>query len=54
MDRWLVGSLVFAAAMAGRGDAAEPEPQWQPDLARARAVARAAGKPIFLVFRCER
>jgi hypothetical protein len=27
---------------------------WITDYARARAAARASGKPIFLVFRCER
>ena len=34
--------------------AADEGPRWITDYARAREVARAAGKPIFLVFRCER
>jgi hypothetical protein len=34
--------------------AAEEGPRWLTDYTRAREVARAAGKPIFLVFRCER
>jgi hypothetical protein len=34
--------------------AADEGPRWLTDYARAREVARAAGKPIFLVFRCER
>jgi hypothetical protein len=38
-------------AWAGRGRAAEKEPNWLTDYDKARAAARAAGKPIFLVFR---
>jgi hypothetical protein len=33
---------------------ADEGPRWLTDYARAREVARAATKPIFLVFRCER
>lgn len=34
---------------------AEPNPPspWLTDLNRAEAAARASGKPIFVVFRCE-
>ena len=42
-----VGLLLTTAA-------ADEGPRWLTDYARAREVARAAGKPIFLVFRCER
>jgi hypothetical protein len=28
-------------------------PNWLTDLGEARRAARAAGKPIFVVFRCE-
>jgi hypothetical protein len=34
--------------------AADDGPAWITDFAQARAAARASGKPIFLVFRCER
>jgi hypothetical protein len=52
MPRWLLSGLILAAATVG--PAADDDPTWQPDLAAAKAAARAAGKPIFLVFRCER
>ena len=45
---WL---LTFAGA---RALAADGGPAWVGDYAEARAAARASGKPIFLVFRCER
>jgi hypothetical protein len=54
MFRWLLGSLLLAAATMTPRSGTDAEPDWLPDLARARAAARAAGKPIFLVFRCER
>ena len=54
MSRRLVGSLLLAAAAITPYAAADDEPAWLPDLARAKAAARAAGKPLFLVFRCER
>ena len=54
MPRWLAGTLVFAVATIGPRCPAGDEPDWQPDLARAKAAARSTGKPIFLVFRCER
>ncbi|HTK73676.1 MAG TPA: hypothetical protein VL371_00365 [Gemmataceae bacterium] len=44
----LIATLMLTTA------AAEEGPRWLSDYARAREVARAAGKPIFLVFRCER
>ena len=52
MPRWLLGGFLLAAATVG--PAADDEPNWHPDLAAAKAAARAAGKPIFMVFRCER
>jgi hypothetical protein len=33
---------------------AQDEEPWIKDYSRARALARDRGKPIFLVFRCER
>jgi hypothetical protein len=55
MNRWLIGGVVaVAAAGLGGSPAAADGPHWINDYAQARAAARAAGKPIFLVFRCER
>jgi hypothetical protein len=54
MNRWLIGGVVAAACLAGGRAAADDGPPWIADYAQARAAARAAGKPIFLVFRCER
>jgi hypothetical protein len=55
--RWIGGVLLAGAAAwwAGAGTgAADDGPRWINDYAEARAAARASGKPIFLVFRCER
>jgi hypothetical protein len=54
MPRWFPAALLLAAATLPPRSAADAEPDWLPDLARAKAAARAARKPIFLVFRCER
>jgi uncharacterized protein YyaL (SSP411 family) len=45
-------SLICALVLASAAHAAEPVP-WLHDLEEARAAARASGKPIFVVFRCE-
>jgi hypothetical protein len=44
----LFATLLLTTAAAGDG------PKWLTDYGPAREVARAAGKPILLVFRCER
>ena len=44
---------LFAALLLTTA-APEESPKWLTDYAQAREVARAAGKPILLVFRCER
>jgi hypothetical protein len=31
----------------------KPEPAWHSDLEQAKRAARASGRPIFVVFRCE-
>jgi hypothetical protein len=46
-------AAAWGLALAGAAGAAEPAPPWLHDLAEARAAARAGGKPIFVVFRCE-
>jgi hypothetical protein len=45
-------SLIGGLVLAGAAGAGEPAP-WLHDLTEARAAARASGKPIFVVFRCE-
>ncbi len=48
-----LSSLICGLVLVSAGGAAEPAPPWLHDLAEARAAARAGGKPIFVVFRCE-
>jgi hypothetical protein len=54
MPRWLLGGLLFAAATIPPRTAADDEPVWLSGLPQAKAAAKASGKPVFLVFRCER
>ena len=54
MNHGLIGLMAVAATCLGGGPVAADGPHWINDYAQARAAARAAGKPIFLVFRCER
>lgn len=49
MTTWHAALLTLALA----GPLAAQAPAWHTDLARARADARKAGKPLFVVFRCE-
>ena len=49
---FFVGGIVLATI--GAAPPTDEGPKWVTDYARAREVARASGKPIFLVFRCER
>jgi hypothetical protein len=56
MHRVLAGFAVLL--VAGVADARPPKPDaakygWLSDYAAAKAEAKRAGKPIFLVFRCE-
>lgn len=53
MKSWPVAALLVVG-LAAPAVAADKAPTWITDYAKARAAARAAGKPIFLVFRCER
>jgi hypothetical protein len=46
---WVLASPLFAPA-APAGD----EVEWLKDLDAGRAAARSSGKPLFVVFRCER
>jgi hypothetical protein len=54
MPRWLLGGLLLAAATVPPRSTADDEPEWLPDLAQAKVAAKSSGRPIFLVFRCER
>lgn len=48
---WLAASLFGLAFLSGASAAAEP--QWLSDWEQARKEARASGKPLFVVFRCQ-
>jgi hypothetical protein len=56
---WLLtGVVVLCCAASGRARAAEaakkPDtPQWLSDFEEGCKAARASGKPLFVVFRCE-
>lgn len=60
MKWWLVGgavglSLAVLADVGVKGQAAaEKETVWLSDYTAARMLARQSGKPLFVVFRCER
>lgn len=45
--------LFIGMSLAGEGAAGQGQGRWFTDYALAREQARATGKPIFLVFRCE-
>jgi hypothetical protein len=45
----LLSGLAFLPAPTG----ASEKPRWLSELAEAQRQAKASGKPIFVVFRCE-
>jgi hypothetical protein len=49
-------SVLFStvALLAGARDEQAPPVEWHEDYDAARALARKTGKPLFVVFRCER
>lgn len=51
MHSWFIS--VIALGLAVGADEAKA-PTWITDYAKARQLARQSGKPLFLVFRCER
>ncbi len=57
--RWYVlTSILGLCCLAGGGAAAETAkkpnaPRWLSDFEEGRKAARASGKPLFVVFRCE-
>ena len=56
MRSWVTGGVLGLAVLAGSGTAAEPaaaKTGWLTDYQAARAAARAGGKPLFVVFRCQ-
>jgi hypothetical protein len=61
MKRWIVVAVVVLGLAAGAGiemtklaASQEKEPVWRTDYDKARAEARQSGKPLLVVFRCER
>ncbi len=50
MTRLICLGLLVSSSVAC---ASEPAPLWLSDLGKAQAAARASGRPIFIVFRCE-
>jgi hypothetical protein len=57
--RWclLVGVLSLCCVASGRAEAETAKkadaPRWLSDFDEGRKAARASGKPLFVVFRCE-
>ncbi len=54
IGRWQAVAVATWLLTVAGVRAADDGPAWVGDVAEARAAARASGKPIFLVFRCER
>ena len=52
MKCWPVAVLLVIGLAARAAD--DTGPTWITDYQKARTAARTSGKPIFLVFRCER
>ncbi len=50
MKSWPIAALL-ALGLAAPALADDKDPAWITDYAKAKDAARAAGKPIFLVFR---
>lgn len=50
MKSWPI-AVLFALGLSACAPAAEKEAAWLTDYDKAKAAARASGKPIFLVFR---
>lgn len=56
MRTWFIGGMVALSLAVGAGQEEDEAkgPTWVTDYAKARQLARQSGKPLFLVFRCER
>lgn len=53
---WLPASIFFLFCLGNvsAADAGKPEtPRWLNDWEEGRKAARASGKPLFVVFRCQ-
>jgi hypothetical protein len=55
---WLPVSILILCCLGNRGTAIEDAgksaaPRWLSDWEEGRKAARASGKPLFVVFRCE-
>ena len=47
-------AAVLGLAAAGWPTCRAQDPAWLPSYAEGQAAARTSGKPVFVVFRCER
>ncbi|MFM7320362.1 MAG: hypothetical protein ACKO5K_02410 [Armatimonadota bacterium] len=56
LRRTVLGTVVFpiALAVSARVSGQAPAVRWRTDWESARVEARRAGKPLLVVFRCER
>lgn len=53
---WLAASILYLFCLNNVGAAEaekSAEPHWLSDWEEGRKVARASGKPLFVVFRCQ-
>jgi hypothetical protein len=58
MRIWLIagtlGAVILPCNLGKDADGGPPNPPgWFTDYAKAKAVARQSGKPLFVVFRCQ-
>jgi len=51
--RWRLPAAVLLMCVLGGEAAAADAPRWLNDWEEGQKAARASGKPIFVVFRCE-
>jgi hypothetical protein len=47
---WLAASILYLFCLGNLG---ADEPRWMSDWEEGRRAARASGKPLFVVFRCQ-
>ena len=57
--QWIVAAAVVCCGLSVRGEEVRPQPldgkiKWIHSYAEGKQAARRNGKPLFVVFRCER